>query len=96
MERGHRQNEADSEDPKLIGVENQRPTTGDRKRNDHAEAMLPAKLREWRAKLIVQARQEKRFRFYSLYGLDESSGDAARWRAWAQVRANGELREWMG
>ncbi len=31
--------------------------------------MLPAKLRDWRAKLSTKAKQEKRFRFYSLYGL---------------------------
>ncbi len=33
------------------------------------EAMLPEKLCIWRAKLSTKAKQEKRFRFYSLYGL---------------------------
>src|SRR5437867_12200999 len=51
------------------------------------EAMLPAKLRDWRAKLSTKAKQEKRFRFYSLYGL---VGDPETLRAaWMQVRANG-------
>src|SRR5207249_3154896 len=51
------------------------------------EAMLPAKLRDWRAKLSAKAKQEKRFRFYSLYGL-VSHPETLR-AAWAQVRANG-------
>ena len=33
------------------------------------EAMLPGKVSDWRAKLSTKAKQEKRFRFYSLYGL---------------------------
>lgn len=51
------------------------------------EAKLPAKLRDWRAKLSAKAKQEKRFRFYSLYGL-VSHPETLR-AAWAQVRANG-------
>jgi RNA-directed DNA polymerase len=51
------------------------------------EAMLPPKLRDWRAKLSTKAKQEKRFRFYSLYGL-VSHPETLR-AAWAQVRANG-------
>jgi RNA-directed DNA polymerase len=51
------------------------------------EAMLPAKLRDWRAKLSRKAKQEKRYRFYSLYGL-VSHPETLR-AAWAQVRANG-------
>jgi RNA-directed DNA polymerase len=51
------------------------------------EAMLPAKLRDWRAKLSRKAKQEKRFRFYSLYGLVRDPETLR--AAWAQVRANG-------
>src|SRR5438552_17982046 len=51
------------------------------------EAMLSAKLRDWRAKLSAKAKQEKRFRFYSLYGL-VSHPETLR-AAWAQVQANG-------
>jgi RNA-directed DNA polymerase len=50
------------------------------------EAMLPEKVREWRAKLSTKAKQEKRFRFYSLYGL--VSHPETLKAAWAQVRAN--------
>ena len=48
--------------------------------------MLPPKLRDWRAKLSAKAKQEKRFRFYSLYGL-VSYPETLR-EAWTQVRAN--------
>jgi RNA-directed DNA polymerase len=49
--------------------------------------MLPPKLRELRAKLRTKAKQEPKFRFYSLYGrLCESWVLQA---AWAQVQANG-------
>lgn len=51
------------------------------------EALLPEKVREWRAKLSTKAKQEKRFRFYSLYGLI-SHPETLR-AAWQQVRANG-------
>jgi RNA-directed DNA polymerase len=51
------------------------------------EALLPGKVREWRAKLSTKAKQEKRFRFYSLYGLI-SHPETLR-AAWQQVRANG-------
>jgi RNA-directed DNA polymerase len=51
------------------------------------EALLPVKLRDWRAKLSAKAKQEKRFRFYSLYGL-VSHPETLR-AAWTQVRANG-------
>jgi len=51
------------------------------------EAILPAKVSDWRAKLSTKAKQEKRFRFYSLYGL---IGHAETLKgAWHQVRANG-------
>lgn len=50
------------------------------------EAILPEKVREWRAKLSTKAKQEKRFRFYSLYGL--VSHPETLKAAWAQVRAN--------
>jgi hypothetical protein len=46
------------------------PTTGKRAAElTVREASLPAKLRDWREKLSVKAKQEKRYRFYSLYGL---------------------------
>ena len=51
------------------------------------EAMLPAKVRDWRAKLSVKAKEERGYRFYSLYGL-VSHRETLR-AAWAQVRANG-------
>lgn len=50
------------------------------------EAKLPEKVRVWRAKLSAKAKQEKRFRFYSLYGLI-SHPETLR-AAWQQVRAN--------
>lgn len=49
--------------------------------------MLPPKLRDWRATLSAKAKQEKRFRFYSLYGL--VSHPETLKAAWAQVRAKG-------
>jgi RNA-directed DNA polymerase len=51
------------------------------------EAMLPPKLRDWRAKLSAKAKQEKLYRFYSLYGLVTHAETLK--AAWAQVRANG-------
>ena len=36
------------------------------------EAILPPKIRELRQKLGQKAKQQKRFRFYSLYGLDRT------------------------
>ena len=51
------------------------------------EAQLPGKVREWRAKLSTKAKQEKRFRFYSLYGLIAHPETLQ--AAWHQVRANG-------
>jgi len=50
------------------------------------EAMLPEKLRVWRARLSTKAKQEKRFRFYSLYGL--ISHPVTLQAAWAKVLAN--------
>jgi RNA-directed DNA polymerase len=51
------------------------------------EALLPEKVREWRAKLSTKAKQEKRYRFYSLYGLINHPETLK--AAWQQVRANG-------
>src|SRR5262245_52809479 len=51
------------------------------------EAILPAKVSEWRAKLSAKAKQEKRYRFYSLYGLISHAETLK--AAWQQVRANG-------
>ena len=50
------------------------------------EAMLPGKVREWRAKLSTKAKQQKRYRFYSLYG--QISHPETLRAAWEQVRAN--------
>ena len=50
------------------------------------EAKLPEKVRVWRAKLSTKAKQQKRFRFYSLYGL--ISHPETLKAAWQQVRAN--------
>jgi RNA-directed DNA polymerase len=50
------------------------------------EAMLPPSLRELRQKLGQKAKQQKRFRFYSLYGL-VSRNDVLE-AAWAAVRRN--------
>jgi hypothetical protein len=56
-------------EPGLIGMSDQ-PITGQAGEEDSLrEAMLPPKLRDWRAKLGAKAKKEKRFRFYSLYGL---------------------------
>ena len=50
------------------------------------EALLPPKLRELRAKLSAKAKQEPKFRFYSLYG--HLCQPWVLQAAWAQVRAN--------
>ena len=72
----------------LIGGMNNPPTTEEAGTElTIREAMLPAKLRDWRAKLSAKAKQEKRYCFYSLYGL-VSHPETLR-AAWAQVRANG-------
>ena len=51
------------------------------------EALLPLKLRELREKLKVKAKQEPKFRFYSLYG--QLCQPWVLQAAWAQVQANG-------
>lgn len=51
------------------------------------EAILPPRLRELRQKLGQKAKQQKRFRFYSLYGL-VCRGDVLQ-AAYAAVRRNG-------
>lgn len=64
------------------------PTTGEPTAEFSVrEAMLPARLRDWRAKLSAKAKREKRYRFYSLYG-QVSHPETLR-AAWEQVRANG-------
>src|ERR1044072_9006228 len=50
------------------------------------EAILPQSLRELRQKLGQKAKQEKRFRFYSLYGLVCRSDVLE--AAWKAVRRN--------
>lgn len=51
------------------------------------EAVLPPNLRELRQKLGQKAKQQKRFRFYSLYS--QVSRDDVLGAAWAAVRRNG-------
>jgi len=51
-----------------------------------AEPGMPPKLVAWRQKLSEKAKQEKKFRFYSLYNL-VSHPDTLRW-AWTLVRRN--------
>ena len=50
------------------------------------EPGMPPKLVAWRQKLSEKAKQEKKFRFYSLYSL-VSHPDTLRW-AWTLVRRN--------
>ena len=58
------------------------------------EAMLLPKVRRLRQKLSRKAKEQKRFRFYSLYDkiIDKETLKAAYW----QVRANAERPGWMG
>ena len=56
------------------------------------EAILVPKLRDWRAKLSAKAKQEKRFRFYSLYGL--VSHPETLKAAWAQVAIPSKILRW--
>jgi RNA-directed DNA polymerase len=51
------------------------------------EAVLPPKLRELRQKLSQKAKQEKRFRFYSLYAHIHRTDTLQ--AAWEAVRRNG-------
>jgi RNA-directed DNA polymerase len=84
--RGLGRNGADSESPGADWMRSQPTTEQMAVEFTFKEATLPPKLREWRAKLRAKAKQEKRFRFYSLYGL-VSHPETLR-EAWAQVRAN--------
>jgi len=71
----------------LIGKVKAQPTTEQRAVElTLREATLPLSLQNWRAKLSAKAKQEKRYRFYSLYGL-VSHPETLR-AAWAQVRVN--------
>ena len=71
----------------LIGMGDQPRTENGGAELTMREESLPAKLRAWREKLSVKAKQEKRYRFYSLYGL--VSHPATLEAAWNQVRAKG-------
>ena len=51
------------------------------------EALLPPTLIAWRQKLSAKAKQQKRYRFYSLYGM--VCHPVTLEAAWRQVRANG-------
>ena len=64
------------------------PTTGQAEEElSFREAILPPKLRELRQKLGRKAKQQKRYRFYSLYALVYRSDTLQ--AAWAAVRRNG-------
>jgi RNA-directed DNA polymerase len=69
----------------LIEVETS--TTGQAVDLSLREALLPPSLQELRQKLGQKAKQQKRFRFYSLYGL-VCRNDVLQ-AAWAAVRRNG-------
>jgi RNA-directed DNA polymerase len=65
-----------------------RPTTEEAvKELSFREALLPPSLQELRQKLGRKAKQQKRYRFYSLYGLVCRKDTLA--AAWAAVRRNG-------
>jgi RNA-directed DNA polymerase len=71
----------------LIGMDD-KPTTEEAVEElSFREAILPPSLQELRQKLGQKAKQQKRFRFYSLYGL-VSRTDTLQ-AAWAAVRRNG-------
>ena len=74
-------------EPELIGKVKADPTTEEKTVElTIREATLPLKLQGWRAKLRAKAKEEKRCRFYSLYGLVIQTETLR--AAWAQVRAN--------
>ncbi len=68
-------------------IEAQATTTGQAEEElSFREAILPPKIRELRQKLGQKAKQQKRFRFYSLYGL--VSRQEVLEAAWAAVRCH--------
>jgi RNA-directed DNA polymerase len=67
-------------------MENQPTTEKGQESRSMREAMLPPKLRDWRAKLNAKAKQQKRYRFYSLYAL--VSHPVTLRAAWDKVRDN--------
>ena len=71
----------------LIGMKI--PTTGQAEKEElsYREAILPPKLQELRQKLGRKAKEQKRFRFYSLYALVYRTDTLQ--AAWAAVRRNG-------
>jgi len=67
-------------------MENQPTTENEPQPFTLREALLPPRLRDWRAKLNAKAKTQKRFRFYSLYGM-VCHPETLR-AAWANVQAN--------
>jgi RNA-directed DNA polymerase len=67
-------------------MDNQPTTEKGQENLSMREAMLPPKLRDWRAKLNAKAKQQKRYRFYSLYAL--VSHPVTLRAAWDKVRDN--------
>src|SRR5579872_6287326 len=70
----------------LIGMENIPTTEKAEKELSFREAILPPNLRELRQKLGRKAKQQKRYRFYSLYAL--VCGKETLQTAWMAVRRN--------
>lgn len=70
----------------LIGMDNVPTTEEAVEAISFREAILPPRLQELRQKLGQKAKQQKRFRFYSLYGLVYR--DEVLQAAWAAVRRN--------
>jgi RNA-directed DNA polymerase len=68
-------------------MENQPTTEKEQQDLSMREAMLPPKLRDWRAKLSAKAKQQKHYRFYSLYAM--VSHPVTLRAAWDKVRVNG-------
>ena len=79
-------NKPSQRNPDLIGKVTKPRTDQAVEELSFREALLPPSVRELRQRLGQKAKQQKRFRFYSLYGL-VSRSDVLE-AAWAAVRRN--------